>query len=258
MPRSTVSAAPAPPLWDLERCPANLLAQRYADLQAFVAWLQDQDVPAPACWYTHGWIVHRQAAVQAWKVRAYALDAVDTICPLPVLPRLLAEGGGRNMVTLIAMRDLRQAAARRNPGRGRQLPGSRRRQGGPPRLRRRRHLPGQARDAGAEILTAPAEQEHGTREYSGGDPEVDVLRFGPYHPVLGEAPGRRSWWAQGTGAGAGGIGQPQLGGWDRGSDEPGRSDARPALLVRGARVSSTWSATTARSPAARTRATGSH
>jgi len=75
MPRSTGSAAPAPPPWDLERCPANLLTQRYADLQAFVTWLKDQDVPAPGCWYTHGWLVHRLAALQAWKVRAYAPDA---------------------------------------------------------------------------------------------------------------------------------------------------------------------------------------
>lgn len=75
MPRSTGSAAPAPSLWDLERCPATLLAQRYADLQAFVAWLRDQDVPAPSCWYTHGWLVHRLAALQAWKVHAYAPDA---------------------------------------------------------------------------------------------------------------------------------------------------------------------------------------
>jgi type IV secretory pathway TraG/TraD family ATPase VirD4 len=44
-----------------------------------------------------------------------ALDEVATICPLPVLPRLLAEGGGRNLVTLLAMQDLRQAAARWTP-----------------------------------------------------------------------------------------------------------------------------------------------
>ncbi|MDA8395656.1 MAG: type IV secretory system conjugative DNA transfer family protein [Candidatus Dormibacteraeota bacterium] len=44
-----------------------------------------------------------------------ALDEVATICPLPGLPRLLAEGGGRNLVTLIAMQDLRQAAARWTP-----------------------------------------------------------------------------------------------------------------------------------------------
>jgi hypothetical protein len=75
MPRSTGSAAPAPSPWDLERCPATQLAQRYADLQAFVTWLKHQDVPAPSCWYTRGWLVHRLAALQAWKVRAYAPDA---------------------------------------------------------------------------------------------------------------------------------------------------------------------------------------
>ncbi|MHB8395462.1 MAG: hypothetical protein ACYDC5_13425 [Candidatus Dormibacteria bacterium] len=76
MPRSTGSAAaPAPSPWDLDHCPANLLAQRYADLQAFVTWLKDQDVPAPDCWYTHGRLVHRLAAVVAWKARAYAPDA---------------------------------------------------------------------------------------------------------------------------------------------------------------------------------------
>ncbi len=75
MPRSTGPAAPALPLWDLERCPAGQLAQRYADLQAFVAWLKAQDIPAPACWYTHGRLVHRLAALQAWRARAYAPDA---------------------------------------------------------------------------------------------------------------------------------------------------------------------------------------
>ncbi|MDA8332911.1 MAG: TraM recognition domain-containing protein [Candidatus Dormibacteraeota bacterium] len=44
-----------------------------------------------------------------------ALDEVATICPLPGLPWLLAEGGGRNLVALIAMQDLRQAAARWTP-----------------------------------------------------------------------------------------------------------------------------------------------
>ena len=75
MPRSTDLAAPAPSPWDLDRCPATRLAQRGADLQAFVAWLRDQDVPAPSCWYTHGWLVHRLAALRAWRARAYAPDA---------------------------------------------------------------------------------------------------------------------------------------------------------------------------------------
>ena len=41
-----------------------------------------------------------------------ALDEAATICPLPALPRMLAEGGGRNIVTLVALQDLRQAADR--------------------------------------------------------------------------------------------------------------------------------------------------
>ncbi|HUY98540.1 MAG TPA: type IV secretory system conjugative DNA transfer family protein [Verrucomicrobiae bacterium] len=44
-----------------------------------------------------------------------ALDEAATICPLPALPRLLAEGGGRNVVTLVALQDLRQAAERWGP-----------------------------------------------------------------------------------------------------------------------------------------------
>ena len=75
MPRSTGSAAPVPSLWDLNRCHATRLAQRYADLQACVAWVRDQDILAPACWYTHGWLVHRPAALHAWRTRAYAPDA---------------------------------------------------------------------------------------------------------------------------------------------------------------------------------------
>ena len=74
MPRSPGNATPSPPTWDLEHCPAGQLAQRYADLLAFVSWLQEQDVGVPACWYAHGWVVHRLAALQAWRVRAYAPD----------------------------------------------------------------------------------------------------------------------------------------------------------------------------------------
>ncbi len=71
MPRSPGSTPPTSPPWDLERCPADHLAQRYADLFAFVSWLQKQGVHAPTCWYTHGWVVHRMAALQAWRTHAY-------------------------------------------------------------------------------------------------------------------------------------------------------------------------------------------
>ncbi len=75
MPRSTGPAAPPPPPWDLERCPAGQLTQGYADLQAVVSWLQEQDVGVPACWYTHGWLVHRLAALKAWRTLAYGPGA---------------------------------------------------------------------------------------------------------------------------------------------------------------------------------------
>jgi type IV secretory pathway TraG/TraD family ATPase VirD4 len=41
-----------------------------------------------------------------------ALDEVATICPLPSLPQIAAEGGGRNVVLLAVLQDLSQAAAR--------------------------------------------------------------------------------------------------------------------------------------------------
>ncbi|HXA29331.1 MAG TPA: type IV secretory system conjugative DNA transfer family protein [Candidatus Angelobacter sp.] len=41
-----------------------------------------------------------------------ALDEVATICPLPSLPQIMAEGGGRNMPVLAILQDLSQAAER--------------------------------------------------------------------------------------------------------------------------------------------------
>jgi type IV secretory pathway TraG/TraD family ATPase VirD4 len=41
-----------------------------------------------------------------------ALDEVATICPLPTLPQIMAEGGGRNIPVLAALQDLSQAADR--------------------------------------------------------------------------------------------------------------------------------------------------
>ena len=41
-----------------------------------------------------------------------ALDEIATICPLPSLPQIAAEGGGRNVVLLAVLQDLSQAAAR--------------------------------------------------------------------------------------------------------------------------------------------------
>jgi type IV secretory pathway TraG/TraD family ATPase VirD4 len=41
-----------------------------------------------------------------------ALDEIATICPLPSLPQIAAEGGGRNIVLLAVLQDLSQAAVR--------------------------------------------------------------------------------------------------------------------------------------------------
>ncbi|HUY98491.1 MAG TPA: hypothetical protein VMW47_12905 [Verrucomicrobiae bacterium] len=57
-----------------EHFPANLVAQRCADLQAFVTWLKGHDVPAPTCCDANGQLVHRLAALHAWTVRAYGPD----------------------------------------------------------------------------------------------------------------------------------------------------------------------------------------
>jgi type IV secretory pathway TraG/TraD family ATPase VirD4 len=41
-----------------------------------------------------------------------ALDEIATICPLPSLPQIAAEGGGRNVLLLAVLQDFSQAAAR--------------------------------------------------------------------------------------------------------------------------------------------------
>jgi type IV secretory pathway TraG/TraD family ATPase VirD4 len=41
-----------------------------------------------------------------------ALDEIATICPVPSLPQIAAEGGGRNIVLLAVLQDLAQATAR--------------------------------------------------------------------------------------------------------------------------------------------------
>jgi type IV secretory pathway TraG/TraD family ATPase VirD4 len=41
-----------------------------------------------------------------------ALDEIATICPLPSLPQIAAEGGGRNVILLAVLQDLSQAALR--------------------------------------------------------------------------------------------------------------------------------------------------
>ncbi|HUY98541.1 MAG TPA: hypothetical protein VMW47_13155 [Verrucomicrobiae bacterium] len=74
-PRATSGPPPPPVPWDLEQLPAAQLAPAYADVAAFVTRLQAQGIDIPACWYTHGWLVARLAALAAWRAAAYAPGA---------------------------------------------------------------------------------------------------------------------------------------------------------------------------------------
>jgi uncharacterized glyoxalase superfamily protein PhnB len=47
-----------------------------------------------------------------------------------------------------------------------------------------------AREAGAEILMEPTDQDYGSRDYSARDPEGYVWHFGTYRPAAGVAEGR--------------------------------------------------------------------
>ncbi|HUY61769.1 MAG TPA: type IV secretory system conjugative DNA transfer family protein [Candidatus Dormibacteraeota bacterium] len=81
------------------------------------------DAPTDGAPLVVGLVEEVRDAARAWSDAAgalptpwlLALDEVATICPLPGLPRLLAEGGGRNIATLVALQDLRQAADRWGP-----------------------------------------------------------------------------------------------------------------------------------------------
>ena len=75
MPRTAWPAAPSPRPGELDRCLAAQLARRYADLRAFATWFPAQGVEVPACWQAHGGVVHRLAAVYAWRAPAHAPDA---------------------------------------------------------------------------------------------------------------------------------------------------------------------------------------
>ena len=44
----------------------------YEEVAAFVRWLQACDIRVPSCWYTHGWVVRRLAALRVWQDDAYA------------------------------------------------------------------------------------------------------------------------------------------------------------------------------------------
>lgn len=61
--------------WDLDALTGADLRRAYEGTAAFVAWLGQCDVRVPACWYAHGWVVRRLAALSYWHEAALAVDA---------------------------------------------------------------------------------------------------------------------------------------------------------------------------------------
>jgi hypothetical protein len=61
--------------WDLDALDGDALRQAYVQLSTFIDWLRACDVAVPSCWYAHGWVVRRLAALQMWHDDAYADDA---------------------------------------------------------------------------------------------------------------------------------------------------------------------------------------
>lgn len=60
--------------WDLDALDSDALREAYLDVAAFVDWLRACDIAVPACWYTHGWVVWRLAALLAWQQLAYIAE----------------------------------------------------------------------------------------------------------------------------------------------------------------------------------------
>ncbi len=58
--------------WDLDSLDGDALRDAYTAVAHFVAWLRAGDITVPSCWYTHGWVVRRLAALRVWQDDAYA------------------------------------------------------------------------------------------------------------------------------------------------------------------------------------------
>ena len=53
--------------WDVDALGPEQLRSAYLDLAGFVGWLGECDVDVPSCWYVHGWLVRRLAALRHWR-----------------------------------------------------------------------------------------------------------------------------------------------------------------------------------------------
>jgi hypothetical protein len=72
----TTDAHPDDPVaWDVDALDGDELRRAYDDLATFVAWLHDCDITVPACWYTHGWVVRRLAALSYWQEASLAPES---------------------------------------------------------------------------------------------------------------------------------------------------------------------------------------
>src|SRR5690242_7436147 len=61
--------------WDLRTLGSDALSAALADVAAFVDRLVDDGIEVPRCWYAHGWIRERLAALLHWRTECYAASA---------------------------------------------------------------------------------------------------------------------------------------------------------------------------------------
>ena len=66
MPDAAPTAARGYVPWDLDSLDSDELHREYTEVATFVDWLRDCDITVPSCWYTHGWVVRRLAALCVW------------------------------------------------------------------------------------------------------------------------------------------------------------------------------------------------
>jgi hypothetical protein len=70
----TTETARAVP-WDVDSLDGEELRRTYAAIADFVGWLRQCDIAVPSCWYTHGWVVRRLAALRVWQDDVHSDDA---------------------------------------------------------------------------------------------------------------------------------------------------------------------------------------
>lgn len=73
--RPNRDASTATPPWDFDNLDHAELRQAYQGLATFVDWLEACDIRVPACWYTHGWVVRRLAALSYWHETAHTVES---------------------------------------------------------------------------------------------------------------------------------------------------------------------------------------